>query len=90
MLQGTAARTLLARVAARWGLVLGEKFAAQAVPLLGAAAGAALNTAFLAHYRRLARAHFSIRRLERQYGHAAIHAAAPELRPVEDARFFED
>jgi hypothetical protein len=89
-LQGTAARTLLAGVAARWGMVLGEKFAAGAVPLLGGAAGAALNTAFLAHYRRLARAHFAIRRLERQFGHAAIQAAAPELRPVEDARFFEN
>jgi hypothetical protein len=88
-LQGTAARTLLAGVAARWGMVLGEKFAAQALPLLGAAAGAALNTAFLTHYRRLARAHFSIRRLERKYGPAAIQAAAPELRPVDDARFFD-
>jgi hypothetical protein len=88
-LQGTAARTLLAGVAARWGTVLGEKFAAQAVPLLGAVAGATLNTAFLAHYRRLARAHFSIRRLERKFGPAAIQAAAPELRPVDDARFFE-
>jgi EcsC protein family len=88
-LQGTAARTLLAGVAARWGTVLGEKFAAQAVPLLGAIAGATLNTAFLTHYRRLARAHFSIRRLERKFGPAAIQAAAPELRPVDDARFFE-
>jgi len=48
-----------------------------------------LNTAFLTHYRRLARAHFSIRRLERKFGPAAIQAAAPELRPVDDARFFE-
>jgi len=89
-LQGTAARTLLAGVAARWGTVLGEKFAAQAVPLLGAVAGATLNTSFLAHYRRLARAHFTIRRLERIFGPAAIQAAAPELRPIDDARFFED
>jgi hypothetical protein len=87
MLQGTAARGLLASVAARWGAVLGEKFAAQAVPLAGAAAGATLNTAFLDHYRRLARAHFTIRRLERTYGEAAVRAVAPELAPVVDARF---
>ncbi len=90
VLQGTAARGLLAQVAARWGLVLGEKFAAQAVPILGAAAGAALNGAFLAHYRGLAKAHFTIRRLERTYGPAAIRAVAPELAPQTDAKFMED
>ncbi len=79
MLQSTSARALLSQVAARWGAVLGEKFAAQAVPVAGALAGAALNTAFLAHYRRVARAHFTIRRLERQFGADAVRAAAPVL-----------
>ena len=90
MLQSNSARALLANVASRWGTVLGEKFAAQAMPLAGALAGAALNTAFLAHYRGLAQAHFTIRRLQRVFGPAAIATAAPALRPVEDARFFED
>lgn len=89
MLQGTAARGLIARVAASWGAVLGEKFAAQSVPLAGAAAGAALNAAFLDHYRRLAQAHFTIRRLERTYGPAAIRAVAPDLVPQTDVSFFE-
>jgi hypothetical protein len=85
MLQGGSARALLTRVAASWGAVLGEKFAAQAVPVAGALAGAALNTAYLDHYRHLARAHFTIRRLERTFGATAVREAAP----AEDARFHE-
>jgi hypothetical protein len=86
MLEGAAARGLLARLAAGWGAVLGEKFAAQAVPVAGALAGAALNAAFLDHYRRLATAHFAIRRLRRLHGDAAVEAVPF----VEDARFMED
>jgi len=86
MLEGTGARGLIARLAAGWGSVLGEKFAAQSVPIAGALAGAALNAAFLDHYRRLATAHFTIRRLRRIYGAAAVDAVTH----VEDARFMED
>jgi hypothetical protein len=85
VLEGTAARGLLARAATVWGVVLGDKFAAQAVPLAGALAGAALNAAFLDHYRRLARAHFTIRRLRRVYGDAAVDAVPH----VEDETFME-
>jgi hypothetical protein len=85
LLEGTAARGLLARLAAGWGAVLGEKFAAQAVPVAGALAGAALNAAFLDHYRRLATAHFAVRRLRRQYGDDAVDA----LPYIEDAPFLE-
>ena len=78
MLQGNAARAMLGQVATRWGPVLGEKFAAGAVPVLGAAAAATLNTAFLSHYRRLAKAHFTIRRLERRFGKDVIRQAAEQ------------
>jgi len=88
MLQGSAARAMLSGVAARWGVVLGEKFAAQAVPLAGAAAAVALNTAFLEHYRRIGRAHFTIRRLERSHGRERVRAAAGIVEnPDEDAPF---
>ena len=80
MLQGSAARAMLSGVASRWGVVLGEKFAAQALPLAGAAAAVTLNTAFLEHYRRLARAHFTIRRLERAHGRERVRAAAASSR----------
>jgi hypothetical protein len=88
MLQGSPARAMLSGLATRWGSVLGEKFAAQAVPLAGAAAAVALNTAFLEHYRRIGRAHFIVRRLERTHGRERVRAAAGIAEnPDEDAPF---
>jgi hypothetical protein len=78
--QGRTLTMLLSEVAARYGLVLGEKFSLQAIPVAGAIAGAALNAAFLDHYRDVARAHFIIRRLERAHGAEAVRAAAAALR----------
>ena len=63
------------QVAARFGLVVSEKVAAQAVPILGAVGGAAVNTAFMNHFQATARAHFIVRRLERTYGAPAVRAA---------------
>jgi hypothetical protein len=88
MLQGNAARALMAQVATRWGPMLGEKFAAGAVPVAGAVAASILNTAFLAHYRRLAEAHFTIRRLERVYGRDVVRSAAGvDQNPPQDEPF---
>ncbi|SFI64812.1 EcsC family protein [Methylobacterium brachiatum] len=64
-----------AQIAARFGLVVSQKVAAQAVPVLGAFGGAAVNTAFMSHFQSTARAHFTVRRLERTYGAAAVRAA---------------
>ena len=64
----------LAKVGARYGVTVSEKMAAMAVPILGAAAGAAINVAFTSHFQSVARAHFSIRRLERAYGADAVKA----------------
>jgi len=58
----------LGQIASRFGLVVSQKFAAQAIPVLGAAGGAAVNYAFMDHFQTLARGHFTIRRLERTYG----------------------
>jgi hypothetical protein len=90
MLQGNAARALLGQVATRWGPVLGEKLAAGAVPVAGAVAASVLNAAFLSHYRQLATAHFTIRRLERTYGREVVRAAAGvAANPAEDELFME-
>jgi hypothetical protein len=59
---------LISQIAGRFGVVVSQKLAAQAVPLLGAAGGAAINYAFLAHFQNIAHGHFTVRRLERQYG----------------------
>jgi len=63
------------KVAARFGVVVTEKFAAQAVPIIGAATGATLNTMFTDYYQDMARGHFIVRRLERKYGEQAVHLA---------------
>jgi hypothetical protein len=55
-------------IASRYGVNVSEKIAAQAVPLIGAAGGALINTIFIDHFQDMARGHFIIRRLERVYG----------------------
>ena len=60
---GAAMQTLIARVAPRLAAVLGQKLAAQTVPVLGAVAGAATNYAYASYYRDMAHVHFGLRRL---------------------------
>ncbi|MEA2839731.1 MAG: hypothetical protein QOF41_1061 [Methylobacteriaceae bacterium] len=66
---------LMSQIAGRFGLVVSQKIAAQAIPVLGAVGGAAVNLAFAQHFQSLARGHFIVRRLERTYGQAAVRAA---------------
>jgi hypothetical protein len=70
---------LLAQIASRFGLVVSQKVAAQAVPLVGAAAGSAINVLFMDHFQQLARGHFIVRRLERVYSAEAVQAAYEQL-----------
>jgi hypothetical protein len=79
LLQGRPVMALLGQAAARYGLVLSDKVALQAVPVVGAVCGAAVNRAFLLYYRDLARAHFTLRRLERAYGETRVQAAARRI-----------
>lgn len=58
----------LGQIASRFGVVVGQKAMTQAVPVIGAVTGAAVNAAFTDHFQSLARAHFAVRRLERRYG----------------------
>src|SRR3979411_799936 len=60
------------QVAARFGLVVTQKVAAQALPVVGALGGAAVNYAFIEHFQDVARGHFTVRRLERLYGEDKI------------------
>ena len=69
----------LAAIGARFGVVVSQKVAAQAIPLVGAAGGALVNTLFLEHFQGVARGHFLVRRLEREYGPESIRAAWDEL-----------
>ncbi|MHB8797765.1 MAG: EcsC family protein [Thermoanaerobaculia bacterium] len=65
---------LIARIAARFDVVVSEKLAAQAVPVVGAASGAAINLLFASSFQKTASGHFTIRRLERKYGLAVVKA----------------
>jgi hypothetical protein len=58
----------ITQIAGRFGVVVSQKMAAQAVAVLGALGGAAVNLAFTEHFQDVARAHFTVRRLERVYG----------------------
>jgi hypothetical protein len=72
-LTGSAVQNLIASVAPKLAAVLGQRLAAQAVPVLGAVTGAALNAAFLSYYREVARIRFALLRL------AEVHGAEPVL-----------
>jgi hypothetical protein len=65
---------LMQRIAGRFSLQVSEKFAAQALPVIGAAGGAWLNWLFIDHYQQMARGHFTIRRLERLYSTELIES----------------
>lgn len=67
-------------IAAKFAGPVSIKLTAQAAPVLGAAAGAAVNLAFLEHFRGVARGHFTIRRLERLHGPGLVREAAAALR----------
>lgn len=67
------------QVAARYGVVVSEKVAAQALPLLGAAGGAVVNALFMDHFQDVARGHFIVRRLERTYDHETIRRTYADL-----------
>ena len=71
---------LIRVVAARFAGPVLIKMSVQAAPLLGAAAGGTVNLAFFEHFRKVARAHFTIRRLEREHGLAAVQLAYQSLR----------
>lgn len=61
-------------IASRFGLVVSEKAAASAVPVIGAIGGASINLLFIGHFQNTAHGHFTVRRLERLYGAAAVRA----------------
>ena len=70
---------LIAVLASRFGVLVSEKVAAQAIPVIGAAGGALINTIFIDHFQNTARGHFIVRRLERQYGKELIRQEYDQL-----------
>lgn len=71
----TALLKLMQTVATRFSVQVSEQVAAKSIPAIGAVLGAMVNTVFIDHFQNVAHGHFTVRRLERKYGEAAIHAA---------------
>lgn len=69
----------ITKVAERFGIQVTEKAAVQAVPAIGAIGGAIVNTMFMDHFQDMARGHFIVRRLERQYGKDGISVIYEQL-----------
>ena len=65
---GAAVNGLIAKVAPKFATILSQKLATQTVPILGAAAGAGTNYAFVDYYVEMAHVHFGLRRLARTHG----------------------
>ena len=78
-LSGAAVHGLISKVAPKFAALMSQKLATQTVPILGAAAGAGTNYAFVDYYVALAHVHFGLRKLARAHGEpdviAAFHAA---------------
>ena len=72
-------RSMVSEIVSRFGLVVSDKVAAGAMPILGAVGGATVNVIFMDHFQRIAQAHFALRRLERTYGVAYIRGCYAEL-----------
>jgi hypothetical protein len=71
--------SLVSEIVSRFGLVVSDKVAAGALPILGAVGGATVNIVFMDHFQRVAHAHFTLRRLERTYGGSHIKQRYAEL-----------
>lgn len=69
----------IAKVAERFSIQVTEKAAAQAVPAIGAAGGAIINTVFMDHFQDMAKGHFVVRRLEKKHGKDIVQKIYQEL-----------
>lgn len=66
---------LVNSIAKRFSVQVSQQVAAKSIPVVGAVLGATINTVFMEHFQHMAQAHFTVRRLERKYGPAAVEVA---------------
>lgn len=81
---GPALQKIIATVAPKLAAALGQKLLAQAVPVIGAVAGAGLNAAFVNYYTEIAKVRFALLRLSETHGVEPVLAAFAKA--VEPAR----
>ncbi|MGB8278978.1 MAG: EcsC family protein [Methylovirgula sp.] len=66
-------------IAARYGVIVSDRAAASALPVLGALGGATVNWIFMDYFQEVARGHFTMRRVERDYGAEPIQECYQEV-----------
>lgn len=69
----------IAQITTRFGVIISEKAAAQAIPVAGAVAGASVNAVFISHFQNVAKGHFIVRKLEKIYGSYTVKEAYEAL-----------
>jgi hypothetical protein len=67
-LSGPMMNSFISELVSRFSIVLSDRIAASAVPVIGAIGGATVNVIFMNHFQQIAKGHFTVRRLERHYG----------------------
>jgi hypothetical protein len=67
-LSGPMMNSFVSELVSRFSIVLSDRIAASALPVIGAVGGATVNVIFMNHFQQIAKGHFTVRRLERQYG----------------------
>lgn len=71
-ISGQAVQSIIAKIVPKLATALGPKLVAQAIPLLGAVSGAALNAAFLNYYQEIARIRFKLLKLAADHGEDTV------------------
>jgi len=66
---GATMQGMIKQIAPKLAVALGQKLAAQTVPVLGAVTGAAINYSFTSYYQEVAHVQFALRRLAEDSGH---------------------
>jgi hypothetical protein len=78
-LSGPMMNSFIAEIVARFSVVVSDRVAASALPVIGAVGGATINVIFMNHFQQVAKGHFTVRRLERQYGPAIVRRHYAEI-----------
>jgi len=77
-----AVTSFIQTIADRFGVVVGEKLAAQAAPIISGVSAAVINNLFMDHFNKVASAHFYIKFLERKYGQQTVRNAYFKCSPM--------
>jgi hypothetical protein len=64
--------SFISEIVSRFSIVVSDRVAASALPVIGAVGGATINVIFMNHFQQIAKGHFTVRRLERRYGREAV------------------